>query len=60
MAQVVEPQPRQTTSLRQALKCLSYEVGIEGRPIGIAKNEIANPRGIPISLPVSLQSLDRL
>ena len=40
VAQVVEPQPRQTTSLRQALKCLSYEVGIEGRPIGMEKTKL--------------------
>ena len=56
VVQVVEPQPRQTTSLRQALKCLSYEVGVEGGPIGMAKNEIAIPRGITISLSVRLRS----
>ena len=43
MAQVVEPQPRQTTSIRQALKRLSYQIGVEGRPVGMAKSEIAIP-----------------
>ena len=43
VAQVVESQSWQTTSFYHALKRLSYQVGVQRRPVGMAKNKIAIP-----------------
>ena len=43
MAQVVQPKFRQTSSLRHTLKCLSNQIGVQGRPDGMAKYAIAIP-----------------